>query len=122
MAFWDRGKTNRLKKPKQFKLAYTTPDSITMGKKVTFYGCPWPAVGDYVFVGNSPSAGTVGRVMAYDYSYICNGGPSIEMEMLSGELKSTWVTYALVIDQAAVQEVKDFYIADGRPERIQVPW
>jgi hypothetical protein len=42
--------------------------------------------------------------------------------MLSGEIKSTWVTYTLVIDYEAVQEVKDFYVADGRPERIKVSW
>lgn len=122
MAFWDRSKTNRLKKPAGAKLAYMTPEKETMSKKITFYGCPWPKIGDFVFVGNSPSAGTVGRVRSYDTSFICNGGPSIEIEMLSGEIKSSWVTYALVIDYAAVQEVKDFYIADGRPQRIQVPW
>jgi hypothetical protein len=27
-----------------------------------------------------------------------------------------------VIDAAALQEVKDFYITDGRPERIKVTW
>lgn len=121
MAFWDRGKTNRLKKPKGMKLAYLTDTNHMASTKTTMYGCPWPNVGDYVFVGNSPSAGTVGRVRRYG-TYICHGGPAIEIEMLSGEIKTEWVTYSLVLDYAAVQEVKDFYIADGRPQRIQVAW
>jgi len=61
-------------------------------------------------------------VLSYKYGYDCHGGPAIKIEMLSGEVKTEWVTYALVIDYAAVQEVKDFYIADGRPERIKVSW
>lgn len=122
MAYWDRSKTNRLKKPKGVKLAYMTDPDIINKTRTTFYGCPWPNLGDYVFVGNSPSAGTVGRVRRYKTGYECHGGPAIEIEMLSGDIKTEWVSYSLVIDYAAVQEVKDFYIADGRPQRIQVPW
>lgn len=121
MAFWDRSKTNRLKKPKGVTLAYSTFDDKNP-LKINMYGQPMAKVGDYVFVGNSPSAGTVGVVRSVDRKICCHGGPSIEVEMLSGEIKWEWVTYALVLDYAAVQEVKDFYIADGRPQRIQVPW
>lgn len=121
MAFWDRSKTNRLKKPAHLKLGYSTFDDKNPNK-INMYGQPMARVGDYVFVGNSPSGGTVGKVIAIDRKTQCHGGPAVEVEMLSGERKWEWVTYALVIDQAAVQEVKDFYIADGRPERIKVPW
>lgn len=121
MAYWDRTKNNRLKKPAGVKLNFSTfdeenPDNITM------YGQPFPEVGDYVFVGNTPSGGTVGKVLSYKSDYECHGGPAVEIEMLSGEIKTEWVTYALVIDYSAVQEVKDFYINDGRPERIKVSW
>lgn len=120
MAFWDRTKNNRLKKPAGVKLAFSTFDEDNP-EQLTMYGCKWPAVGEFVFVGNTPSAGTVGKVIQYG-EYECHGGPSVEIEMLSGEIKHEWVTYALVIDYAAVQEVKDFYITDGRPERIKVYW
>ena len=121
MAFWDRSKTNRLKKPAHYKLAYSTFDDKNPNK-INMYGQPMAKVGDFVFVGNSPSAGTVGIVKKIDRQVRCHGGPSIEIEMLSGKVDWAWITYALVIDYAAVQEVKDFYIADGRPQRIQVPW
>jgi hypothetical protein len=120
MAYWDRTKNNRLKKPAGVKLNFSTFDEENPNK-ITMYGQPFPEVGDYVFVGNTPSGGTVGKVLSYT-EYECHGGPAIEIEMLSGEVKTEWVTYALVLDYAAVQEVKDFYIADGRPERIKVSW
>ncbi len=121
MAFWDRSKTNRLKKPANIKLDYSSFDDKNPNK-LNMYGQPIAKVGDYVFAGNSPSGGTIGKIISVDHQNQCHGGPAVEVEMLSGECKWEWVTYALVIDYAAVQEVKDFYIADGRPGRIKVTW
>lgn len=45
-----------------------------------------------------------------------------EYERLDGTVDSTHLWYGLNIPYQAVQEVKDFYAAAGRPERIKVTW
>lgn len=118
MAFWVRTKTNRLKLPPTFKRV------DRQGETHTWCGQPLPRVGDYVHVGSGVSAGTVGKVInikTFKFSGQ-DGMISIDVETLAGKIQQGWAIGSTVIDYAAVQEVKDFYIADGRPDRIQVPW
>lgn len=129
MAFWDRTKTNRLKLPKSIKLLQL-PLKEAGPITTTMYGQPFPTVGDFVWCGSGISAGTVGKVIelkedirltsVVGHNTIYRYG--VKIEMLSGEVKTDWINWAVVLDQSAVQEVKDFYIADGRPERIKVAW
>jgi len=72
VAYWDRTKNNRLKKPNGVKLNYMMfADDDSNPNKITMYGQPFPKMGDYVFVGNTPSGGTVGKVLSYKYGYDC---------------------------------------------------
>lgn len=129
MSFWIRTKTNRLKAPVRKKL--DVPD--TSGNSVNWCGDPVAKVGDYVLSGNSVGAGTVGRVVSlsnlgqsqpgFDQHY---SSPkdwwAADVETLDGKISGGWLWAMTVIPYTAVQEVKDFYIADGRPQRIKVSW
>lgn len=126
MAFFVRTKTNRLKMPPHLKDV-----DLDMGRGVS--GTNWcgqvPAkVGDFIVrTGHGVSAGTVGKIIRLDNSWVKPENPHIldvsaDLELLDGKIDTTWLWYLTVIDEAALQEVKDFYIQDGRPERIKVTW
>jgi hypothetical protein len=123
MTYWIRTKTNRLKLPTRKKL-----ESVDIsGTTVNWCGEPVAKVGDYVYMsGATVSAGTVGRVLSLkDYGTFQPGYEhwwSAEVETLSGKINSGWLWTLSVLPYNAVQEVKDFYIVDGRPERIKVSW
>ena len=117
MAFWERTKTNRLKRPSSIKKADPKWDSKYL--PTNWCGQKNAVVGDYVHYDGSVSAGTVGKVIEIGANSL---GYTAEVEMLSGKVEGCWLGALTVIDYAAVQEVKDFYINDGRPERIKVSW
>lgn len=128
MAYWTRTKTNRLKAPA--KKALKKVD--VSGVKINWCGDPVAKVGDYVYMtGAGVSAGTIGRVVSLEdfgaaaMPNIHSGNDhwwSAEVETLDGESNNGWLWTLSVLPYNAVQEVKDFYIADGRPERIKVSW
>lgn len=131
MAFFVRTKTNRLKRPPHLKEV-----DVNINDRQNWCGQPHAQVGDYVCkTGGTVSAGTVGRVISIDVDYIqryiadghqCSEhytlGTPAKIEFLDGTQDTIWLWYLTVIDYNAVQEVKDFYINDGRPERIAVNW
>lgn len=115
MTYWIRTKSNRLKKPSFLK----ADPHWRKHFPTNWCGQNNASIGDYVHQDGSVSAGTVGRVIKITQTSI---GEGVEVEMLSGEIKLCWRGACTVIDYAAVQEVKDFYINDGRPDRIKVSW
>jgi len=128
MSYWTRTKTNRLKAPA--KKALKKID--VSGVKINWCGDPVAKVGDYVYMtGAGVSAGTIGRVVSLEDFGDGSGKPihsgnthwwSAEVETLDGNTNNGWLWTLSVLPYNAVQEVKDFYIADGRPERIKVSW
>jgi hypothetical protein len=128
MSYWIRTKTNRLKAP--VKKALKEID--VSGVKINWSGDPVAKVDDYVYMtGAGVSAGTVGRVVALedfgdDSGKLIHSGNdhwwSAEVETLDGKINSGWLWTMTVLPYNAVQEVKDFYVNDGRPERIKVSW
>lgn len=124
MAFFDVTKTGRLKAPKRssiphddFIQAYRTPDEVNL------FGDPMVQVGDYVYTTGSISAGTVGKVIGFS-TIPCTPDPMLfaEVELLSGQIKGQHPEYLVKCPYEAIQEVKDFYINDGRSSRIKVIW
>ena len=123
MTYWIRTKTNRLKKPTRKSLKKIDISGTT----VNWCGDPVAKVGDFVCMsGAGVSAGTVGQVVALKDLGTFQPGYGIwwsaEIEALDGEIYNEWLWTLSVLPYSAVQEVKDFYIADGRPERIKVRW
>jgi len=128
MAYWIRTKTNRLKAPVTKALKKVD----VSGVKINWSGNPVAKVGDYVYMtGAGVSAGTVGRVICLEDfgdgsgKDIHSGNThwwSAEVETLDGESNNGWLWTLTVLPYNAIQEVKDFYINDGRPERIKVSW
>jgi hypothetical protein len=124
MPYWTRTKTGRLKKPAHLKAI----DFETRSLSVNWCGQPHPVVGDYVHVHGGISAGTVGRIttISHEWATGCNKDDPLHIhgiaELLDGTNGDTWIWYMTVLPYEAVQEVKDFYIAEGRPERIKVSW
>lgn len=118
MAFWDRTKTNRLKLPKTFKRV----ERVHGDESHTWCGQSIPVVGDFVHCGSGVSAGTVGRVVDTKTFKMPHEMISLHVETLDGKINKGWAIGATVIPLSAVNEVKDFYFADGRPERIKVTW
>jgi hypothetical protein len=118
MTFFEKTKTGRLKLPKSFKQT-TERDPL-----LNWYGYPLAKIGDYVHAGSGVSAGTVGRICSIKSLPIVNGPDMVyaEVECLDGKIQSPWLDQAIVLDYSAIQEVKDFYISNGRPERIKVRW
>jgi hypothetical protein len=126
MTYFTKTPTGRLRAPKSKRV-----NEDYSGTVVTVFGGPAPKIGDYVLSSPGVSAGTVGRVTSIkDYGsgaypgFI--GAPNFQWvcdyEGLDGKQHSMWAWALVVIPYSAVQEVKDFYIADGRPERIKVEW
>jgi len=128
MTYWIRTKTNRLKAPAKKALKKIDISGTT----VNWSGDPVAKVGDYVYMtGAGVSAGTIGRVVSLEDFGDGSGKPihsgnthwwSAEVETLDGSTNNGWLWTLSVLPYNAVQEVKDFYIADGRPERIKVSW
>lgn len=122
MTYFIRTKTNRLKKPAHLKKV-ADPDA---NDRLNWCGQPVAQIGDFVFENGSISAGTVGRVVSIGQTWQSDGHYSIntsaEVEGLDGKIHLPWLYHLTVIDYSAVQEVKDFYVADGRPDRIKVSW
>lgn len=122
MTYWIKTKTGRLKKPPELKKV----DFDTRSYLVNWCGQPLPSVGDYVHPNGSVSAGTVGRIIEIDKSWDNGSGDPLnisgKMETLDGKIDSTWIWYMTVLPYEAVQEVKDFYIAAQRGDRIKVSW
>lgn len=121
--YWHTTKTGRLKAPPHKKLKVVD----ISGTRINFCGDLVVKVGDYVYsYGQGIGAGTVGRVMSLRDHAILRQEPDplwvAEIEYLSGEILSKWLWTIAVVPYNAVQEVKDFYIANGRPERIKVSW
>lgn len=122
MAYFTKTKTGRLKMPKMDQRVYYEDGDVNPGVKV----------GDFVYIGGrSVSAGNIGRVTElknYGTKGLMAGHFVPEYnwhataEMLDGSTDGTWLYATAVIPESAVQEVKDFYIQDGRPERIKVSW
>jgi hypothetical protein len=133
MTYFARTKTNRLTKPKLKQISH---EQWTANDKLNWCGQPHAQPGDFVYLSGRPiNAGTVGRIVDVDADYIKNmtaqghsvgdhfsSGTPAKIEFLDGNQHRTWLWYLTVIDAAALQEVKDFYITDGRPERIKVTW
>lgn len=121
MIFFDRTKTGRLKLPKTFK---KVTDLAGWGKTHNWCGQPLAKIGDYVISGNGISAGTVGRVKSLNNFNMHIGYDRWvgDVETLDGKINNAWTEWMTVINYNAIQEVKDFYIQDGRPERIKVDW
>lgn len=125
-AGWELSKTGRLSYPKRAETPYS--DRVKNLGVLNIYGDPVVKVGDFArFTGTSISAGTVGRVIAVgcipaDPPYCPNPFWHTDVEMLDGSVKNGHLVYACPLTAEMVQEVKDFYIKDGRPERIKVTW
>ena len=131
MTYFARTKTNRLKKPK-----FKTIEIDQTSDRLNWCGQPHAQIGDYVCQqGPAISAGTVGKIVAIDTGWLQRYGiqgnimgrhyslnTPATVELLDGKLDDIWLWYLTVIDASAVQEVKDFYINNGRPERIKVLW
>ena len=122
MTYFVTTKTGRLKAP-----AFKEVDLNEGLCGCNLRGQPAAKIGDYVFVsGRGISAGTVGRVIALDNTFNKQESHTINVsatfERLDGTTDCTWLWYLTVIDYATVQEVKDFYVSDGRPDRIKVTW
>ena len=131
MSYFELTKTNRLKKPSYLKEVRDEAND-----RINCFGQPLAHVGDYVFLsGRGISAGTVGKIVDIDVNFGVNMtagghqwtdhyalGTPATIELLDGKTNKTWLYYLTVIDYAAVQEVKDFYINDNRSERIKVSW
>lgn len=131
MAYFEKTRSNRLKKPSHLQKV----DS-SINDKWNWCGQPHAQIGDYVLItGGTVSAGTVGKVTDIQFNYIAEMNAQghqlgdhytsmtpATIEFLDGHTEKTWLWYLTVIDSAAVQEVKDFYINDGRPGRIKVSW
>lgn len=130
MPFFVRTPTGRLKLPKNLKKL--PEDQLdTSGTTVNWCGMPVPKIGDYVHIGNGVSAGTVGRLISTkDFGQKANPNHSCgldywwsgEVETLAGTIEHSWIWGMTPLTAEAVQEVKDFYIQNGRPERIKVDW
>jgi hypothetical protein len=130
MTYFDKTKTGRLKAPRQLR-------NVGLGNdRLNWCGQPHAQIGDYISqTGSSISAGTVGKIIDIKFDYIADlnsQGHQIgnhytlhtpaTIEFLDGHIDVIWMWYLTVIDYAAVQEVKDFYNAGGRPDRIKVSW
>jgi len=118
MSYWIKTKTNRLKAPKR-------SESAAFDSGLTWEGLSKANIGDYVYwYRTAISAGTVGRLVSLTKSTMPGKGNAswATVETLDGKTKEGWDWFLSVIDYSAVQEVKDFYISDGRPERIKVIW
>ncbi len=113
MAYFEHTKTGRLKKPPKVK-TYHELDTM-------------PKVGDFVQQMPPVGAGTIGRVVALEASHPYGREATqfdcyIVVEFLDGHTDSAWAHNTWPLTYEAVQEVKEFYIQDGRPERIKVRW
>ena len=131
MNYFGRTKTNRLKKPRFKEIAADNSND-----RVNWIGQPHAQVGDYVYqAGPAISAGTVGKIVDIDADRIERLNSQghrigthytmhtpVTIEFLDGKRNQLWLWYLAVIDASALQEVKDFYINDGRPDRIKVTW
>lgn len=129
MSYFTTTKTGRLKSP-----AFKEVDLADGLQGLNWRGQVAAKVGDFIHAsGRGISAGTVGRITAIDTTtFAYKGGSRGEglhtintaatYERLDGTTDTTWLWYMTVIDYAAVQEVKDFYINDGRADRIKVTW
>lgn len=127
MTYFIRTKTGRLKAPPNLVDRNT---QLALGLQgLNLRGQVAAKIGDYVFFnGKGISAGNLGKVIKLT-TYPIIGRDTVhtidiaaEYELLDGTVTSTWLWYLTVIDAAAVQEVKDFYINDGRADRIKVTW
>lgn len=125
MTYFTKTKTGRLTAP-----AFKKVDIDEGFRGLNLRGQVAAKVGDYVFTsGRGISAGTVGRITSLNetkYQSKPDTPHTVQVsatyERLDGTTDNTWLWYFTVIDYAAVQEVKDFYINDGRADRIKVTW
>jgi hypothetical protein len=122
MAYFQKTATGRLKMPKMDQRVYHKGDK----------DIPEIKVGDFVYMGGkSVSAGNIGKIVKlenhgtngkYAGHFVPPNDWHATAEMLDGTEDGTWFYAIAVIPESAVQEVKDFYINDGRSERIKVTW
>lgn len=125
MTYYALTKGGRLSRPKDLKEV-----DLDFGiQGFNWCGQVAAKVGDFINpTGRGISAGTTGRVLELTYRWVddpakpCTTDISAKMEFLDGKTGTTWLWYLTVIDYSAVQEVKDFYINDGRSDRIKVTW
>lgn len=85
------------------------------------YGQPFLSVGDYCCDTSNGglSAGTVGKITSVNYDDSVYDG-SFRIQMLDGHIESAWRHCVGSITEEQVQEVVDFYLADGRADRLFV--
>ena len=132
MPYFERTKTNLLKKPSHLKKV----DS-EINDRWNWCGQPHAQIGDYVLITgfSGVNVGTVGKVIDIHFNEIAElnaQGHQIDdhythntpatIEFLDGHIDEAWLWSLTVIDYNAVQEVKDFYINDGRVDQIKVSW
>ena len=132
MSYFEKTKTNRLKKPSHLKEV----DS-QINDRWNWCGQPHAQIGDYVLSTGfgGISAKTVGKVTDIHFDYIAEmnarghqigkhytHGTPATIQFLDGHIDQTWLWNLAVIDYNAVQEVKDFYINDGKIDQIKVCW
>jgi hypothetical protein len=130
MTYFTRTKTNRLKRPNYQEIAKDLNND-----RINWHGQSLAQVGDYVYKrGTGISAGAVGKIISIDTNYCqkhyISRGKQVHygmhtpatIEFLDGKRDLHWLWYLTVVDYSAIQEVKDFYINDSRPERIKVTW
>jgi hypothetical protein len=115
-AGWQLTKTNRLKAP-----VHNRPVHVDV-KTHNYWGEPLAQLGEYVLVGRSVSAGTIGRLVAVKDMWFQSCGWGCKVEMLDGTMREEWQSWCFKITPDMLQEVKDFYINDGRAGRIKVSW
>lgn len=112
-------KTGRLKAP-PFKDINIYPNIDPMKN---FAGHPIAQLGDVVARwGSGVSAGTVGKVTSVPKDSGHALGFGFTVELLDGNTDMWWAVNSYVLTPAQLQEVKDFYINDGRASRIKVAW
>lgn len=87
----------------------------------TAYGQAHPKPGDFVCDTSNGmlSAGTVGRIISENTKEKIHGG-SYQIQMLDGAIKGSWRYGVGLMTEQQVQEVVDFYVADGRANRVFV--
>lgn len=124
-AGWQLTKTNRLKSPPYEKRPseWYWENGHDVSKENEIFK-PLAQVGDTIHIyGRGVSAGTVGKIINIGNEFYSGGcGYACDVEFLDGAIESEWLSYCIKITPDMLQEVKDFYINDGRASRIKVTW
>ena len=116
----------KLKFPFKFQQNLYPHSSVPV--TTNLYCQSYPTIGDYVFCGPASgvmSAGTVGIIVrdaSNDPGMAGIHDGLWEIEKLDGELDCSWKYITGVLTKDQVLEIKQYYINDGRPNRIKAGW